>query len=518
MSYAGETYVIPFQAAGLNLNKNIDSIPPSGLVLARNVNLHEGGLGTRGGTSKDNSTAVTGSPDIRGLYYFRLNNSNDFKVFGTSAGNVYRNSTTTIKTGMSSSNKFWFETFENTLYICDGASTVQTWDGVAAGTSNITNPATDWSGADQPDQIVKHGKGNSERLWAKGLATKPMNVYYSTLGDGKDFLNATAGFMQIDTGDGFGIVGLVDFADQLFAFGKRNTYLIDDADVNTVNWGYALAPWVGGVANQRLIVKTENDIYAMMEDGVIYSVTAAQFTKDYKRASLVRPAYIDRYIQENVKLSSVADFHAIYDPTLRCIYWFVVRTGQTEVDTALVQFIDRPPEQAWVVQDNQSSNSGFSAACSALIRNGAGDYEVWTGDYSGFLWRLNQANANDDSNAFYNGVKTANTHLGNPRIHKHFRRGRVITEPKGSYSLNVNWWVDGTAQTAQTVSLAGTGSVFDTGTLDSATFAAEDLIDSSYDLGQVGKRMQQEFYLNAVNREFFLSAAMLDFKPLGVMP
>ena len=223
MGYVGSTYSIPFQTSGLNFNKNVDGVPPNGLSIARNVNLHEGGVGTRGGTTKDNSTAVTSSPDIRGLYYFRLNNSTDFKVFATSAGSVYKDTTTTIKTGMSSSNKFWFETFENTLYICDGASVVQTWDGSAGSTSAITSPATDWSGSDQPDQIVKHGKGNSERLWAKGLATKPMNVYYSTLGTGTDFLTGTAGVVQIDTGDGIGIVGLVEFGDNLLAFGKRNT-------------------------------------------------------------------------------------------------------------------------------------------------------------------------------------------------------------------------------------------------------------------------------------------------------
>ena len=518
MGYVGQTYVIPFQMSGLNLNKNIDSIPPTGLVVARNVNLHEGGIGTRGGTTKDNTTAVTSSPDIRGLYYFRLINGNSFNVFGTSAGSVYQNSTTTIKTGMSSSNKFWFETFENTLYIVDGATTPQTWDGVAASTSNITTVSADWTGSNFPDQIIKHGRGNSERLWAKGVSNRPEGVDYSELGNGGIFSGGTSGKITIETGDGFGIVGLIEFGDSLFAFGKRQTYIIDDSNVNTVSWGYDLAPWSGGVAHHRLLVKTDNDLFAMMEDGTIYSVTQAQFSRDYKRASVTRPAFIDRYIRDNVLLSSISDFHAVYDPNIRAIYWFVVRINQTECDTALVQFIDRSPEQAWVIHDNQSSNSGYSAACSALIRAGAGDYEVWTGDYSGFLWKLNQANANDDSVAFYNGVKTPNAALDNPRISKHFKRGRVVTEPKGTYSVNVNWWVDGVAQTARTISLAGTGSVFGTGTFGTATFGGEDLIDSSYEFGQYGKRIQQEFYMNTVNQEFFLSSNLIDFKPMGVLP
>jgi hypothetical protein len=518
MGYVGQTYVIPFQTSGLNGNKNIDTIPANGLVLARNVNLHEGGIGTRGGTTKDNETAVTSSPDIRGLYYFRLINGNDFKVFATSAGSVYQNSTTTIKTGMSSSNKFWFETFENELYIVDGASTPQTWDGAAAGTSNITTSSGDWSGSNQPDQIIKHGRGLSERLWAKGVANRPGGIDYSSTGDGKVFSGGTSGKITIETSDGFGITGLIEFGDTLFAFGKRQTWLIDDSDASTANWGYTLAPWTGGVAHHRLLVKTDNDVLAMMEDGEIYSVRSAQYSGDYKKASLVRPAYIDRYIKENILLSSIADFHAVYYPALRAVFWFMVRVGQTECDTALVYFVDRPPEQAWVVHDNTSSNSGYSAACSAIVRAGTGDYELWTGDYSGFLWKLDQSNANDDGNAFYNGFKTPNNALENPRITKHFRRGRVVTEPKGTYSLNVNWWVDGTAGTARTISLSGTGSVFGTGQFGTATFGGEDLIDSSYDLGQVGKRLQQEFYLNTANQEFFVSSDLVDFKPMGALP
>ena len=518
MSYVGETYQMPFDTSGMNFNQNIDKIPPNAMVLARNVSLHEGGVGTRGGTQKDNSTVVTGAPDIRGLYHFRLISGTDFKVFGTSAGELFKNSTTTIKTGMSTANKFWFETFENTLYIVDGDTAPQTWDGSAAGTSNITTAATDWSGSNQPDQIIKHGRGVSERLWAKGVASQPGTIYYSDLGNGQDFLNGTAGRVVIDTGDGFGIVGIIEFGDQLFAFGRNRTWIVDDRSVNTVEWGYEAAPWTGGVANHRLLVKTENDLYAMMEDGEIYSVKAAQFNGDYKKASLVRPAFIDRYIRTNVKLSAFEDFHARYDPETRAIKWFVVRAGETEVDTALVYFIDRPPELAWTIHDNQDYNSGYSACSSALVRQAAGNYEVWTGDYSGFLWRLEQANANDDSNAFYNGFRIPNTHYGNPRTTKHFRRGRLVTEPKGAYSLNVAWWVDGAAQTTQTVSLAGTGSVFGTGLFGTATFGGEDLIDSSYDLGQVGKRIQKEFYLNTVNQEFFLSADLTDFKPLGVAP
>lgn len=518
MGYAGQSFQIAFDSSALNGNKNIDKIPPNGLLIARNVNLHEGGISTRGGTSKDNSTAVSGAPRIMGLYYFRLKNGNDFKVFAGNDGKVYRNSTTTIRTGGSTSNKYSFETFENNLYIVDGATRPQRWNGAAASTSSMTTVSSDWSGSDWPDQIIKHGYGASERAWAKGVPTFREGVYYSVNGDGDDFGSAGSGKISIETSDGFGVVGLVEFGDTLMAFGKNRAYLIDDTSTSTSNWGYVAAQWTGGVANHRLIVKTDNDVYCMTEDGEIYSVTAAQSYGDYRKASLVRPSHMDRWIQDNVRLSFIDDFNATYDPVTRSIKWFVVRNGETQVDTALVYFIDRPPEIAWTVHDNQDYNSGYSASCSALIRVGTGDYEVWTGDYSGFVWKLEQSNANDDGNGYYNGVKTPNNAFDNPRISKHFRSGRIVTEPKGSYSVNVRYWVDGVEQTSTTVSLAGTGSVFGTGQFGTAVFGGEDLIDSSYELGVVGKRLQREYYLNTANQEFYLSSDILDFKPLGVLP
>ena len=382
----------------------------------------------------------------------------------------------------------------------------------------MTTISADWSGSDFPDQMVKHGFGNSERAWAKGVTAYPEAVYYSVNGDGDDFGGSGSGKISIETSDGFGIVGLVEFGDTLIAFGKKRAYLIEDTSTSTSNWGYAAAQWSGGVANQRLIVRTDNDVFCMMEDGEIYSVTAAQTYGDYRKASLTRPAHIDRWIQDNVRLSFIDDFHASYDPVKRAIKWFMVRNGETQVDTAIVYFIDRPPEVAWSIHDNQDYNSGYSASCSTTVRVGVGDYEVWTGDYSGFIWKLEQGNANDDGNGYYNGVRTPNNSFDGPHVSKHFRRGRVVTEPKGSYSLNVRWWVDGTEQTARTISLSPSGATFGSGLFGTAVFAGEDLIDSSYDLGQVGKRLQREYYLNTANQEFYLSADILDFKPLGVKP
>ena len=518
VGYAGSTYQIPCNRGGLNHNQNTDLIRPEMFVSpSRNINLHEGGRRKRGGTAKVNGTAVSGAPTIMGGFDFQLAASS-FQVFLGSDGGLYSNSTTTIKTGMSTANYPSFAVFENELYVVDGDTTPQTWNGVAAGTSNITSPSGDWSGADQPFQVLVHGRGASRRVFFLFSST----IYGSSLGDGKVVTGGTSVFFPIDTEDAVGLTGAAEFGNRLILFGRKRAYIFDDEDASTANWGYAAAPWKGGAAHWRVIAQTPTDLIVMAEDGDIYSVVAAQEYGDYKQASITRPAFVDNYIRENVDLAYIQKFHAIYDPALRAVFFWVVRTGQTTVDTALVYFIDRPAEEAWAVHDNQNTASGYKAACSFLTRTGAGTYTVYTGDYAGFIWKLNQATRSDDSNAYYGGFKTPNLPFDNPRVRKHFRRGVVVAKTQGDYDLQVNIWVDGESKDATTVSLSGTGGVLGSFILgvDAAAdvLGGSEFLDRKFELGHYGRRLQLEFYNSGAGEDFFVSQVLIDNKPMGALP
>ncbi len=499
-------------------NPNIDMIQPEMMVHpSRNINLHEGGRGKRGGTAHVDTAAMSGGPRVMGIYDYRLKNGTQHLVRATADGKIYKDATTTIKTGLSLTKVTSFEYFNDTLYICNGADIPQTWDGSASSTSNLANIPSDWTGTSYPKQIIKHGRGASERLWAVGCQDTPHTVYVSKNGT-DDFSDANVITINIDTGDGEGIIGAIEFGDQLICFGKRQAYIIDDVDTNTANWGYQRAQWLGGAANHRLIVETPYDLICFTEDGDIYSVVTAQSYGDYKAGSIARPAFIDRWIREFINLSYTDDFHAVYDPVLRAIKFFVVRSGQTQIDTALVYFIDRGPQEGWMVHDNQSYDSGYSASCSALIRVSTGDYQVYTGDYSGWIWKLEQSGRNDNGNGYYAGFRTPWLPFDNPRVTKHYKRGWGVVNAQGDYNLNINWWVDGSQQTAQMISLAGAGATLGTFTLNTDVLGGQELIDKEFDLGNKGKRISFEFYNSTVDQNFFMSQILVDHKFLGNRP
>ncbi|MEE9354204.1 MAG: hypothetical protein V3U75_01305 [Methylococcaceae bacterium] len=523
MSYAGKTFLLPFNLGGLNHNPNIDMIPPEAMVHpSRNINIHEGGRGPRGGTDKVNAGAAYGGAQITGGFDFRLNNGNQFQVVTTADGKIWKDGSTTIKTGLTINRFSSFTVMNNELYICNGANVPQVWDGAAGATSNLTLVPSDWTGSDFPQLMIVHGKGNSERLWAiMTSGNKVKNIYASDLNDGvseADFSDANVLTFYIETGDGDGITGGIEFGDRLIVFGKRRSYVIDDTDTNTDNWGYQQAQWDGGLATWRTIVKTSNDIICMMEDGNIYSVSAVQEYGDYRRASLTRPAHIDRWIIEFIKLSAIEDFHVVHDEELRAIKFFMTRKGETQIDNALVYFYDRGPMEGWIPHDNQENASGYTASASWVYKVGAGDWEIRTGDYSGFVWKLETANNSDDSLAYYAGFKTPHLTYDNPRMTKKYRSGHLVTQPEGNFDVSMSLWINGEFQSTQTINLGGTGDLFGTGLFGTATFGGQELIDTMYELGYVGIRIQKEYFNTNAGETFFMSSDMTDFQNLGVRP
>ncbi len=519
MPYSGESFGYPFHQVGLNHNPNIDLISTNSMVWpSRNINIHEAGVGKRGGTAKVNSTVVTGTPRIMAIKDFRLHNANQVQVFFGKDGKLYNTPTTTIATGLSTSNFGSMAIFKNKLYFVDGANQLQEWDGAAGSTSAITNDPVSWTGSNFPNQVLVHSKRRSKRLVGLVLGTDKEDFYLSALDDATEWKANNLLFNVRGDQTGYGITGGFDFKNNLFLCTRRKTYIFNDDDLDYVNWGVDPAPWEGGAAHWRLIVPTFNDVIIMTDDGVIYSVASAQATGDFRAANLTRKSFIDRWIRDFIDLSKIDNFHAVFDPVQLKVKFFMTRLGSTNNDVSLDYFIDRPLESAWVVHDNQDFASGYDASASAFVQSATGTFEIYTGDFGGFLWKLEQANKNDDGNGYWAGIRTANSHFGNPRIRKHYKRGKVITTPQGDYDLSVRTFIDGTELKPQTVSLAGAGGIYDTAIYGGGVYGGDEIITPNYPIGAYGERIQSEFSNNIADQDFFLSQNLIDHRIMGAKP
>ena len=512
--YSGQIVSMPCNRGGFQYPQSLDLLGEFGLVSAKNINLHEGGRQKRGGTTHRLASTVSGSPQITGLYLFEYGSTQKI-IIGTTDGKLWDSAdlTTAKKTGLTTGKFFSFETFNNKCYICNVSNVVQVYDGstIAA----ITNDPTDW-GTGSPRQIIKHGRGNSERLWAIGVSGYEKRVYISP--DGSDnFSDATVTTLTIDTPDVGGILAAKVFGDRLFLFSKNHTYVIDDTDTNVSNWGYEEAQWLGGVGSWRLAIRTPNDIVCMTAEGDIYSVSAVQQYGDYKSASIARPAFIDRWIRLNTNIANLNTlFHGIYDPELRAIKIFVTRSGVSVIDTCLVYFIDRPPAEAWAIHDS-SGLSGYKASAACLGIKSTGQQVVLTGDYAGWVWFLEDTlTYADNALGYYSGFTLPPMSFKNVKIKKRFDGLTLITKPEGDWNLSIKTTIDDVYREIDTINLSGTGSVFGTGVFGTATYGSTDYLQKSANTRRVGKRIQYEIFNNNAGQDFFISQIIVAYKELGM--
>jgi hypothetical protein len=183
-----------------------------------------------------------------------------------------------------------------------------------------------------------------------------------------------------------------------------------------------------------------------------------------------------------------------------------------------VYFVDKTPDTAWNIHASSGTVSGYNASCSAQIRNSTGVFEIYTGDYAGFVWKLEQVARADDGNGYYAGIKFNHLNFDNPRVFKHYRRAYVLLQPKGAWDLQVRVYIDGTLYKTTTISQAGTGGALGSFVLGTDTLGGQTIVERSFDINGHGKRIQFEIFNSSANQDFFLSQILIDHKIQGARP
>ena len=496
--YIGQTYLINFSNGGLTPLKNESILKPTQMIECRNFDLQGNTRMVRGGTKLINKEPVSDSPRIMNMFDFTT-----YIVFATSNGYFYKGVNQAIGSNLGTSKPTSIEKFGNKIFICNGNVAPYYWDGGAGNIVAMPSIPSSWAPGNYPGQFIAHGKGNSLRLWAVDFATTPFNVFASKNGDPFSFGDEDCVVLVINTGDLYGIVAGVVFQDNLILFGRRKAYIVDDSATNPAYWGYFESPWEGGTISWRTLVKTPNDIISMTEDFDIYSVSAASQYGDYQTASLLQGTGLKEWMRENLEESYITQFHGIYDPILRAVRFFVVRKDKQEIDTCLLYFIDRPLTEAWVIHDaSELSASGYNASCSALIYAGSGDFHIWTGDYDGSFWKLNDDDKQDGSSGFESTFTSPSSPLEAPRSMKRF--------DKLYFDIEVFSSIQGEIKITPIIDRVQYGAF--------TIVATEGRKFYEIPLGYLGYELKFKVSSNVSGFNYAVHQAMVDFKPLTNKP
>lgn len=506
MGYGGREFRMPLTDTGFRDDRNTQLLPATALLTPScNVNYHENGLSKRGGTSI--AIAGMGQSGQGGFQFFTPTIQRQLFVSG---GIAYQtNYSNILKTGMSASNFVSFCQTSQFVFFADGQSNPQYWDGMASSSSNV-EPATSWTG-NMPIQMVNHtraGSGAGDRLWA----VTPDSLWYSDINAPTKFGSGTAGQLPIDSIGG--LVGAYDLGGQLFAFSRTQTFLISDTgDVST--WGYTNAIWEGGTASWRLIGKANNNLYFMTEDGLIYNLIGVLTTGGYNAVPLNRPAFVDKFIRDNVNIGNIQNFHVAYDRKLRALKFFMQEGGNGN-NIALTYFIDKQPTSAWIVHNNTNASSGYNATCSWEVRVTPGNYQVWTMDGFGNVWSLEQTSRDDNGTPYPVIINTKAQDLDIPRNNKHWHAMALRGDASGTANFTMYVTVEGQSFPAQTFSMGGSGATFNSAIFDSSTFATDLITTAPVGLGVYGRELQLQLIENEVGVDFFLAEILYLVKPLGI--
>jgi hypothetical protein len=161
----------------------------------------------------------------------------------------------------------------NDLLIIGGNSPPKSWDQTVFQSLAGTPPAFRFSTA------------HNGRHWAAGIAATPSKLHYSAVGNPEDWVGAGSGSIDIDPGDGDGIVALLSWKRELWVF-KGPHRLSIHRITGSSSSDFARVPFVYGIsaAGQGSIFPVGDDFAFWSPRGSCHSLQVTSSYGDYAQS------------------------------------------------------------------------------------------------------------------------------------------------------------------------------------------------------------------------------------------
>ncbi len=446
--------ILPMSGS-LNLEFGALATPQTDFTIAENVDFQISGvISKRKGYTKLNSTAISGTPTITGLYHYRKANGTDFFLIGADDGKLYKDvggTPTSISTGHATNDiNLWnFETWKDEVILCNNATGVfaQKFDGTTVGTLG-----TGAGGGVAPTtcSVPKVYRG---RLF---IAQVNSSVLHYSAGDTlEDFTTADAGFEYVGDDDGDIITGLEPFLNAFIVFKRNQIYMITGGDPST--WAISKLSDNVGAACRRCVAQVPtregHDIIFIHESGV-YSLRGVDKFGDLLPSKL---SFKINSLWESLNKSRIK-YAQIINHTPTSQVWITITENSTTANDIILKYYTH--NDGWATMTHGAHSLG-----TRLV--GDADTVLYTGDDSGFVYKQHQGN-NDAGAAIAGSFRTAWLSGGNPGLIKRWSELVIFYEPIGAYPLTIQYEVNGgeVSTTVQTLRATGDlmGSTFVLGT------------------------------------------------------
>ena len=245
---------------GLNTYKDITLLDDEEVAGVQNIDFDFPGKATQRAGYERVGNEISASFKPLGLGCLKIqSNGNDYLVVKVNTTFYYledsSTSTWTAIAGAYNASESTFDVYNDKLYVYNPTDDMLEWTGTGAFTAYAAAPKG------------KFGKVYQNRGYVGGVPGNLSRLYYSVIGDVKDFSGGGSGFIDINKNDGYSITGIGESEGTLLVHkGEGGVYAVG-FDSSTVPYVTKAAAYEGAVRHQT-ISKFENQSIYLSTDSV----------------------------------------------------------------------------------------------------------------------------------------------------------------------------------------------------------------------------------------------------------
>ncbi len=483
--YEGEVIYIPLGSEGLTYNANPDQVPAAGLLQANSV------IFTEDSIRKETGRTLIGSfnPATRNVvacHDWHAQEGDQRSAYMSSDGDFIQAVTPfpteldlgyTHASGAPALTQGYFVTaghetpsMNRKLFCFTGKTVVGYWDNITyvvlGADPAVSKPAVDWSGTNQPVAGGIHG----QRLFAWGVKNAPHRLYGSQMANHGHFEQTgtftanNAVYYDINSGVGERIYTARSYKG-LFLILKYpvGVFWLDDSDINPVGWRTkTVTDSVGCVNSPYAMQQFDGGLIFMAPDGSFHVIIATtQGGVDVFDITVKMNIY--QWLLKNINLQRLDQVVSAYDPTTKQVLFGLPAVGESTNTLMLIFDMIDAARQGKI----RFSYSYVDVVQALATRRDPSSfqYKIMSGNASGDLVQHNRRTRLNQGSGYASSFQLAHENL-----RKYYESAKVASAmkiwewcdieyiPTGGGDMIITPYVDGVAQTAQTVTLEESGS------------------------------------------------------------
>jgi len=458
-------------------------------------------INKRPGFTVLNTTEISGSSGIYGLFPFYYSNGVSRKLIAVSDTNLYEyiagsSSFSSINSGLTAGLRTNAETFHNLFITVNGTDNVQKYDGTTSAVLGGSPP------------VCKYIKLHKNYLFMAGNASAPSRLYWCDL-DTPETWNAL-NFVDVTPNDGDLITGLDVSFDSLVITKEYNTYLLYG---DTPTYVEGLTLWrikktnasTGSVNQGSLTITGQGLIYLSRNAGV--QVMGGTTTNTDLNFDALQTSMLSADIAQTI--SGINEARITQAEAVSWDNKYILSLPYGSSTTNNLNLVYDYYAGGWVIWD-------IPANCWCIYRSSGVDNLYFGSCTDGFVYQITKNIYSDNGVAINAYYKTKDFDQGSPSNDKIYRRYFMTLNKSDDFSVTVEHNIDfGDSTGTNTIAAQASDSLWGTMTWGTSKWGAATTSTTRVDMNERGKHINYKFSNNILGENMRIRNITQEYRLKG---